>query len=324
VISRVAEHLFWLGRYVERAESSARVLLVTRNLALDGEIAPRQCWQPAVIVQGEEAVFRERWGEAGFQDGEVVQEWLTWSDQSPSSIARSVAAARENARAVREAVSLEVWETVNEHHVWMKGSGMALWREDRHGFYRRVRQWGQHVLGVVWATMLHDDALDFIGLGVMLERANQTARILDVHHHALTRLAAHEVVETALWVALLRACSGFEPFMKRYQGRVSAEAVARFLVLDARFPRSVSHCLDRAAERLARVRTPEADARGHSLRRLRELHGRVFDDAPGAIEAGRLHDLLTLVVDDTQAICDQIGRELLGHAPPAGAGAHVQ
>jgi uncharacterized alpha-E superfamily protein len=321
VISRVAEHLFWLGRYVERAESSARVLLVTRNLALDGEIAPRQVWPPAVIVCGEEASFRERWGDAGFEDAEVVQEWLTWSEQSPSSIARSVTGARENARAVREAVSLEVWETVNEHHVWMRGSGMALWREDRHGFYRRVRQWGQHVLGVVWGTMLHDDALDFIGLGVMLERTNQTARILDVHHHALTRQDPHHVVETALWLALLRACSGFEPFMKRYQGKASAETVARFLVLDARFPRSILHCLDRAGERLARVRTPEADARGRSLQRLRALHGRVADDAVAAVEKGRLHDLLTHVVDETHAICDEVGRELLGHAPSAASGA---
>ncbi|HET9596458.1 MAG TPA: alpha-E domain-containing protein, partial [Anaeromyxobacteraceae bacterium] len=96
------------------------------------------------------------------------------------------------------------------------------------------------------------------------------------------------------------------------------------LVLDHRFPRSVAHCLDRAAERLARVRTPEADARGHSLRRLRELHGRVADDASDAIDSGRLHGLLTLVVDETQTVCDEIGRELLGHAPAGGAAAAAQ
>ena len=324
MISRVADHLFWLGRFVERAESSARVLLVTRNLALDGEIPPRQCWQPAVIVCGEENLFRERWGDAGLDDAEVVQEWLTWSEKSPSSIARSVAGARENARAVREAVSLEVWEAVNEHHIWMRGAGTALWREDRHAFYRQVRRWGQHVLGVVWATMLHDDALDFIGLGVMLERGNQTARILDVHHHALTRVDAHQVVETALWLAVLRACSGFEPFMKRHPGKASAETVARFLLLDARFPRSVVHCLDRASERLDRVSTHEPGSSGPSLARLQALHARVEDEAAGAIEKGRLHELLTHVVDETQAICDEIGRELLGHPAPAAAGTQSQ
>jgi uncharacterized alpha-E superfamily protein len=144
----------------------------------------------------------------------------------------------------------------------------------------------------------------------MLERAGQTARTLDVHHHALT--GVHRVVETALWLALLRACSGFEAYMKRFQGQASASTVARFLVLDARFPRSVVHCLDEAVERLARVRSAPADARGQSLPRLRALTAWVLDEAGPAADGGALHDLLTHVVDETHAICAEIGRELLG------------
>ena len=94
MISRVADNLFWLGRYIERAESSARVLLVTRNLALDGELQARQCWQPAVVVCGESERFLERFGEAGFEDGELVQRYLGWDEQNGVSILRSVAAAR--------------------------------------------------------------------------------------------------------------------------------------------------------------------------------------------------------------------------------------
>ena len=321
MISRVADSLFWLGRYIERAESSARVLLVTRNLALDGELQPRQCWQPAVVVCGEAERFGERYGEAGLEDGELVQRYLAWDEQDGASILRSVAAARENARSVREVVSLELWETVNELHLWLRGAGRDLWREDRHGFYRHVRQWGQQCMGVVLGTMLHDDAIDFIGLGLMLERAGQTARIVDVHHHALTELEAHQVVETALWLAVLRACSGFEPFMKRFTGKASAATVARFLLLDASFPRSVVHCLGAAGRRLARVRAPEADARGHSLVQLRALEARVASETAPAVQAGTLHELLTRVVDETHAICDEIGRELLGSpaADPAGA-----
>ena len=324
MISRVADHLFWLGRYVERAESSARVLLVTRNLALDGELAPRQCWQPAVTVCGEAASFRERFGEEGVEDGEVVQAYLAWDEENGASILCSVAAARENARSIREVVSLEAWETVNELHLWMGGAGRELWREDRHGFYRHVRLWAQQCQGVIQGTMLHDDALDFIGLGLMLERAGQTARILDVHHHALTELEAHQVVETALWLALLRACSGFEPFMKRFQGKASAATVARFLLVDARFPRSVIYCLRAAALRLERVRTPEADARGGSLTRLRAIEAHVAEQAGALADGGVLHDLLTRVVDETHAICDEIGQELLGCAPPAPAGTQAQ
>ena len=317
MISRVAENLFWLGRYLERAESTARVLLVTRNLALDGELSPRQAWQPAVIVSGEEEAFRARLGEAAFGDPERVQSYLSWDEDAASSIRRSVWAARENARSVREVVSLETWEAVNELHLWLAGAGGAAYRDDRHGFYRHVRQSVQLALGVVHGTMLHDDAFDFMLLGLMLERAGQTARILDVHHHALSELAAHQVVETSLWLALLRACSGFEPYQKRFQGQASAATVARFLVLDPRFPRSVAHCLDEAVSRLARVRTPAADARGRSLARLRALEAWVIDEAGPAIDGGSLHALLTRVVDEGDAVCDEIRRELLGYPAPA-------
>jgi uncharacterized alpha-E superfamily protein len=320
VISRVAENLFWLGRYLERAESAARVCLVTRNLALDGDLEPGQAWYPAVIVCGQEEAFRARHGAEAFSDGERVQDWLTWEETNLSSVRRSVAAARENARSIREVVSLETWEAVNELHLWMDGAGREAWRGDRHGFYRHVRQHAQLCLGVIHGTMLHDDAFSFILLGVMLERAGQTARILDVHHHALQRMGAHQVVELALWLSLLRACSGFEPFMKRFQGKASAATVARFLVLEARFPRSVNHCLHIASKRLARVRAADAELRGHSLTSLRALESWVLDEAGPHIDAGELHPFLTHVVDETHAICNDIGRELFGHPAPEAAG----
>jgi uncharacterized alpha-E superfamily protein len=313
VISRVAEGLFWLGRYLERAEATARALSVTRNLALDGELSPRQAWFPAVVVFGEEERFRSRHGEAAFQDGESVQRYLTWGEEV-ASIAQAVRAARENSRAMRDVVSLETWESVNALHLWLAGEGRAAYADDRHGFYRAVRDAVARTVGVVHGTMSHDDAFDFILLGLMLERAGQTARTLDVHHHALA--GAHRVVETALWLALLRACSGFEPYMKRFQGQASASTVARFLVLDARFPRSVVHCLDDAVERLARVRTGAAAA-GLSLPRLRALAAWVIDEAGPAVDEGGLHDLLTQVVDETHTVCAEIGRELLGE--PAAA-----
>jgi len=316
VISRVAEHLFWLGRYLERAESTARVLSVTRNLSLDGGLGPRQAWLPAVVVFGEEERFRAQLGDRALEDGEAVQRYLTWDDGA-ASIVHAARAARENARSMREVVSLETWESVNELHLWLGGDGVATWERDRHGFYRTVRDSVQRTLGMVQGTMLHDDAFDFLWLGVMLERAGQTARTLDVHHHAAA--GTHHVVETAVWLALLRACSGFEPYMKRFQGEASAASVARFLVLDARFPRSVIHCLHEAGERLARIRPPAADARGRSLSRLRTLEAWVEDVASAAVDGGSLHDVLTHVVDETQELCGEIGRELLGDTTPAAA-----
>jgi uncharacterized alpha-E superfamily protein len=333
VISRVADHCFWFGRYVERAESTARLLAVTHNLALDADLAPAQCWRPVIVVAGEEeAYLAHAPAAAGAAPeappsppvaddpdapwlGDRVERYLTWSDDSAVSIRRTVAAARWNARQIREVVSREVWETINELHLWLQDPASELeWGERRFDFYRRVRSTTQLCLGLLRSTMLHDEPLDFIWLGVMLERVNQTARILDVQHHALTSLPRHEVIATSLWLSLLRTLSGFEPFMKRNQGRVDAETVAEFLIGEERFPRSVAYCVHQAYERLRAIRPTEAThlPGGRALERLRLLDEQVRERR-GRLRSGRaLHELLTTVVDETHAACVDLGRELLG------------
>jgi uncharacterized alpha-E superfamily protein len=316
MISRVADHCFWLGRYLERAESTARVLQVTRNLSLDAALTPRQCWQPVIVVSGEEARFAARFGPA-IEDGEAVQRYLTWDEDNLCSIRRSIGAARENARSIREVVSLETWEALNELHLWIsREATLSRYRDDRDGFYRHVRRACQLAMGLIQGTMLHEDPYHFIVLGTMLERVGQTARILDVHHHALTQLATHQVVETAVFLALLRACSGFEPFMKRNRGPITPLAVACFLVLDPDFPRSIRFSISSAYGRLERLRPVGAvgSPGAESLERLRALDTWVAAQRPAALESGSIHDLLTRVVDESAAICDAIGRELLGQA----------
>lgn len=321
MISRVADHCFWFGRYIERTESTARVLAVTRALALDGELSARQAWAPVVIVSGQDAEFRREYGEEAHGDGELVQRYLARDLDNPVSIVRSVAAARENARSIREVIAQEVWEVINELHLWL-GSGAADgdYAGHRHGFYRRVRNSSQLLLGLLRSTMLHDTPLDFIWLGMLLERTGQTARLLDVHHHALTQLSTHQVIETALWLSLLRACSGFEPFMKRYQGRVADGAVASFLILEHRFPRSIRYCVRAAYERLCAIRPPP-DAHlpgGRSLESLHALDAWVDALTPQDLSGG-IHPVLTHVVDEVTSVCDKIGTELLGYgrAPSA-------
>ncbi|KAB2898426.1 MAG: alpha-E domain-containing protein [Kofleriaceae bacterium] len=320
MISRVADHCFWFGRYVERAESTARLLATTHNLALDAELEPAACWRPVLVVAGEEAAFRTRWGDDddAFADGERVEQTLTWDDDTGASIRCSIGAARWNARSIREVVSLEAWESANELHLYL-GSEQARadFADRRFDFYRRIRGSTQLVLGQLRSTMLHDDALDFIWLGVMLERVSQTARILDVHHHAITTGGRrHEVVATSLWLSLLRSLSGYEPFMKRHQGRVGSDAVVRFLIGEDRFPRSVAYCVHSAYERLCAIRPPGATELpgGQSLERLRILDELVRAQRRELHDGEDVHELLTTVVDETHAICDSLGKELLGHA----------
>jgi len=318
LIARVADHCFWLGRYIERAESTARVLQVTGALALDAELPPVRCWYPVVIVAGQEADFVARHGRASLGDADTVQRYLVSDEDNPVSLRRSVAAARENARSIREVLSLEVWQVVNELHVFLgSDEAEAMFLHDRDALYARVQRATQLGLGLLRSTMLHDAPLDYIWLGVLLERVNQTGRMLDVQYHALVAEGApHPVLETALWLSLLRACSGFEAFMKRNRGKVTGASVAAFLILEPRFPRSVTYCTTSARQRLEAICEGQGDsgdvAGSAALSRLVALERWLATVPPDSLQGARVHQVLTHVVDEAQAACDGVMSELLG------------
>ena len=324
MISRVADHCFWFGRYVERTEATARTLAAAASFALDAELPAAQVWRPVVVVSGEEDEFRTRIAgddddHAAWGDGEVVQRFMVWDDDNGVSLARSLVGARWNARSIREVLSLEAWEAVNEVHLWALGEhGRAIYAQHRDTFYQHVRRATQLTLGLLRSTMLHDEPLDFVWLGVLLERVSQTARMLDVHHHGFTNLAhrgaGDEVVETALWLNLLRALSGSEAYLKRSAGRVSSHGVARFLVSEAAFPRSIAYCVHSAYDRLCAIRPPERHELpgGMSLEQLRVLDAWVAARNLEPLAGAAVHDLLTHVVDEVHEICGTLGKELLG------------
>jgi uncharacterized alpha-E superfamily protein len=314
LIARVADHCFWLGRHIERAESTARVLQVTATLALDAELPPRRCWHPVVIVSGQEADFVSRFGLDALGDAKTVQRYLTLDPDNPVSIRRSIEAARENARSIREVLSLEVWQVINELHMFLGSDEAAAMHEhDLDALYARVQRATQLSLGLMRSTMLHDTPLDFVWLGMLLERVSQTARLLDVEHHALVPGGtSNPVLETALWFSLLRACSGFEGFMKRSRGKVTGTAVAAFLFLETRFPRSILYCATSSRERLAAIcGDGELPGRG-ALSRLRALETWIGALSPDELQGSRVHDALTHIVDEVHAVCDAISSELLG------------
>jgi uncharacterized alpha-E superfamily protein len=318
VISRVADHCFWFGRYVDRAESTTRLLQATRTLVFDADIPVTQCWQPLVIVSGESPAFLERHGSEAAGNGEAVQSYMTWDPENVVSLRSSVHGARESARVIRDVLSLEAWEEVNELYLWLGGSeAQRLYRENREQFYRRVRKATQLVLGLVRSTMLHDTPMSFLWMGAMLERMGQTARILDMHHHTLTREptqeATRQIVEVALWLSLLRACSGYEAFVKKNRGRVTAQAVVSFLLFDTQFPRSLRYCLRSARKILQDIWPPSAgaDIGQRAQARLEDL-GAWLDGRATALEPNGVHQLLTHVVDETARICTAIAEEILG------------
>jgi uncharacterized alpha-E superfamily protein len=160
--------------------------------------------------------------------------------------------------------------------------------------------------------MLHDEPMRFLWLGAMLERVGQTARILDMHHHTMELEDAHDVVQVALWLSLLRACSGYDAFMKKNHGRVTAQAVASFLLFEPMFPRSLRYCLRSSRSILHEIwpeAAPERDAPAHTDALCAWLDDRASQRLPRSI-----HALLTHVVDETSAICNEVATEIQG--PP--------
>ncbi len=312
MISRVADYCFWFGRYLERAESSARLLDATRSLVFDSDIPVTHCWAPLVIVSGEEQGFLACYDRTALGNSELVQEYMTWSRENLVSLSSSVRGARECARAIRDQLSLDTWEETNELYLWLgRESTQELYWNQREEFYRVVRRGTQLILGLVRSTMLHEDAMRFLWLGAMLERAGQTARILDMHHHTMAHESGtHDIVQTALWMSLLRACSGSEAFMKKNQGRVTAHNMVEFLLLSPAFPRSLSYCLHSAQTILQCIWEGPMEAhpssmRLHALRKWLEGKGEGFSLA-------EIHSALTHVVDETSLICGLVAKDIQG------------
>jgi uncharacterized alpha-E superfamily protein len=314
VISRVADHCFWVGRYIERAESTARLLQVTRALAFDAELPPLHCWRPLMIVSGQYPEFAGQLGADAAGHGDVVQRYMTWATENPMSMRNSIRAAREGARSIREVLGHEVWQATNELYLWFAGEeAAASYTHDRDEVYRNVRRSTQLCLGLVRSTMLHDEPMDFLWLGVLLERIGQTARTLDMHHHIQGAADGPQpLLQTALWLSLLRACSGFEPFMRRQQGRVSREAAVSFLLFEARFPRSLRYCI-RSAQALAR-RLDASGSKGAvtaARQRLEALDPWLDDQERRDIPLS-LHALLTHVVDEASTACQELQQGVEG------------
>jgi uncharacterized alpha-E superfamily protein len=249
MLSRVADAIYWMSRYVERAENVARFVDVNLHLALDFPEGGAQ-WEPLVATTGDAELFEKRYGNDASQDN--VLDFLTFDRESPNSIINCLALARENARSVREIVSSEMWEQVNHAYLMvMEAARSKIALEAPHDFFTAVKQASQLFVGITYLTMSHNEAWHFGRLGRLLERGDKTSRILDVKYFLL--LPQPTDVGTPMdalhWSALLRSASAFEMYRKRHGGITPAKVV-EFLMLERRFPRTVRYCLSKAERSL--------------------------------------------------------------------------
>jgi uncharacterized alpha-E superfamily protein len=243
MLARVVENVYWLSRYLERAENTARIVGVNTNLLLDlpGGIAPG--WLPLVDISGNRAEFDLK-GTKG-EERDVVQ-FLIADKENPGSICSSLAGARENARTLREILPTEAWELLNEFFAeFTKDVATGINKRTRFDFLKRIVIALQTIAGMLDGTMNRNDAHTFSTLGRNLERADMTSRIVDVRSAQLLPAETPELrpFETVQWMSVLKSLSGHQMYRLRMRTRVKRTDVLQFLLRDDQFPRSCHFCL---------------------------------------------------------------------------------
>jgi uncharacterized alpha-E superfamily protein len=250
MLSRVAESLYWTGRYIERAEGTSRLLHVNFHGLLDADVPDRgRAWHNLILFLGRDDVFSEHFSEYTAQ---TVAEFMLWHPANPDAVTACVARARENARGAREQISSEMWEHLNRLHLFVSRSRPAAVLASPHDFLVRIREGSHAFQGVMKATLPRGEAYEFLELGSHLERANATARFLSAKVPEL--IAAEPESVTHAWLSnLLKSCGAYEAFRKQESDDLRAERVIAFLLLDHRLPRAVSFCLEQCLDAIRSI-----------------------------------------------------------------------
>ena len=301
MLSRVANSIYWMARYVERAENLARFIDVTLHVILDLPDKEGEQWRPLVFTTGDEEYFAEHYGEVTARN---VLQFLTFDREYHSSILTSLRNARENARTVREAISSEAWEQLNTYYHFVRdaaASGEVVANTD---FYDTVRQHSHLFHGILDATMTRGTGWHFANVGRLLERADKSSRILDVKYFTLLRNVSDvdTTFDDLLWSAVLRSVSGFEMFRKRYH-TLTIHRVVEFLILDRRFPRTILYCVQETLNSLLEIAGPVSPEQNEAILKARALVDRLQStDADSIINSG-MHEF----IDSVQGELNDIG-----------------
>lgn len=321
MLSRVADSLYWMSRYVERAENNARILDVNLQLTLDfetaGEGGEQAHWEPILVSLEDQKLFFSLYTSASASN---VCEFVTFQKRNPNSILSCIARARENARTVREYISSEMWEQINRVYLYLKSTeARELFANSGIEFYREVVRQSHHFFGTTDATLNHGEGWNFIQLGKFTERADCTTRILDLKYHILLpsgELAGGDI-DTIHWMAVLKSCSALEAYRKVNIGQVTPSRVAEFIILHDSFPRSIRFCVDALDQALHRISGCD---RSHFSNEAERLSGRLCSELDYAtiedIFSSGLHQYLDAIQLRLIRIGTAMGRSYCGWSDP--------
>ncbi|MES2489469.1 MAG: alpha-E domain-containing protein [Pseudomonadota bacterium] len=254
MLSRVADNLYWFGRYLQRAENTARVVNVHANLLLDLPRKVQFGWTPLVEIFGSDESFNEHYNE--YSEANVVR-WLLLDARNSGSILTSLNSAREILRTTREHVQREVWEKLNDLYYFVQERGeTALTRSKRQEFLSRIIDGIQLIYGMLISNMSHDVGFQFLRIGTNLEQADMTTRIIDVRSSDLFSTMSFEDLlpfQNIQWMSVLRSLTAYQMYRRHVRIRVTGASVLRFLLQNREFPRSVTFCLNNIAMTLPQL-----------------------------------------------------------------------
>ena len=318
MLSRTADHLFWMNRYTERAENTARLLDVNyqTNLLPQSDAVARAGWQGLLSISELLPAYKAKHDVIRAKE---VMEFMVKDEENPSSILSCLSAARENARAVRGTLTTEVWETQNQ--TWLEVKRMIKqgdFETDPAQFFEWVKFRSHLSRGVTVGTMLMDEALYFMRLGTFLERADNTARLVDVKFHAVdhdfygTANGKEQEFDFYHWSAILRSVSGFEVYRKVYRDVIRPERVAELLILRPDMPRSLHASLN---EVVANLKMVSNDQSAETQRRAGKLRAELQYGRIDEILATGLHAYLTQFLDRVNDLGAHISRDFLVPVP---------
>lgn len=308
MLSRTADHLFWMSRYIERAENLARLLDVTWQMSLVPQSleAANQNWNAIIALNSLEEAYAKKYSEI---TAENVLRFMVSDADNFASIHSCLRMARENAHAVRGTITTEMWETLNS--TWLEArekSFEQLYGAGISDFFEWVKMRSSLSRGTTLGTLLQDKAYHFIRLGTLLERADNTARILDVKYHVLRPHGDEGATDFYQWGALLRSVSAFEVYRKVYRDVITPERVAELLILRDDMPRSLHFCMNGVVKNLDLIANSHS---GETQRQAGLLHAKLhYARVEDILEQG-LHEWLTDFMDHIYMLGDGISKDFL-------------
>jgi uncharacterized alpha-E superfamily protein len=324
MLSRVANSIYWMCRYIERAENVARFISVNLNLLLDMPSEKGKHWEPLIMITGDQTLFERKCPDCTQKE---VTHFLTFDREYPNSILSCLAAARENGRSIREIISSEMWEHLNNFYLELADNqSPAISIEDPHRFFKIIQMRSHLFTGLMDATMSHGEAWNFARIGMMIERADKTSRILDVKYFMLLPMAdmVNTPIDNIQWTAVLKSASAFEMFRKEHH-QITPRKVASFLIFDNQFPRSIRHCISKAQICLHRITgSPPGSANSNAEKRLGRLKADLeYTDIDEVLDHG-MHEYLDGLQIRLNRVDEAIGTTFFNLKPMINASSNEQ